>query len=281
LKYLQWLMTGEREPVVEALRATLSDLSWELPMWTEAEQSPDRLWLPQALPNMMALGDVSMLRNRTYPLQWVSWLGTGGELAAWVLDKAPDRLRVWLVNVGDEPISPIATVWRLQHGTYSVRLGADADEDGQPDGPAETVEAELARGWELPVGELPPRAVMLLEIMQAEALEPITERADLAVCDRDLAIDAETGAATLTVHNIGGADAGPFSVRVARQGMDGWATYEVVGLAAPEGLEPSRATIALAGPDVAGCEAIEVEIVTDQPELFVGNNRAIVPVVDG
>jgi len=279
LKYLQWLMTGEREPVVDALRATLSDLSWELPMWTEAEQSPDRLWLPQALPNMMALGDVSMLRNRTWPLQWVSWSQTGGKLAAWVLDKAPDRLRVWVVNVGDEPISPIATVWRLQHGMYSVRLGVDADEDGQPDGPAETVEVELARGWELPVGEVPPRTVMLLEIMQTEALEPITERADLAVCDRDLAIDVETGEPTLTVHNIGGADAGPFTVRVGRLGMDGEATYEVAGLAAPEGFEPGRVAIPLAGLNLAGCVAIEVEIVTDQAEIFPGNNRAVIPVL--
>ncbi len=279
LKYLQWLMTGEREPVVEALRATLSDLSWELPMWTEAEQSPDRLWLPQALPNMMALGDVSMLRNRTYPLQWVSWSQTGGKLAAWVLDKAPDRLRAWLVNVGEEPMSPIATIWRLEHGMYQVRLGSDADEDGHLDAPAETVRAELARGWELPVGEVPPRTVMLLEITQTQALEPITARADLAICDRDLTIAPATGEATLTVHNIGGADAGPFTVRVARQGMDGEATYEVAGLPAPRGFEPGRVTIPLAGLDLEGCEAIAVEIATEQPEIYAGNNRAVIPVL--
>ncbi|MGD9495612.1 MAG: LamG-like jellyroll fold domain-containing protein [Armatimonadota bacterium] len=276
LKYLQWLMTGKREPVVEALRATLSDLSWELPMWTEAEQSPDRLWLPQALPNMMALGDVSMLRNRTYPLQWVSWSRTGGKLAAWVLDKAPDRLRVWLVNVGDEPMAPVATVWRLAHGIYEVRLGADADEDGQPDAPAETVAVELARGWELSVGELPPRAVMLLEITQTQALEPITQRADLAVCDRDVTIDAQTGAATLTVHNVGGADAGPFTVRVARQDTGAETTYQVPALAASKGLEPSRAIIPLTGLDLTGCVAIGAEIVTDQAEIFTGNNRAVI-----
>jgi len=275
LKYLEWLMTGDTEAVTEALRATLSDLTWEMPMYTTAEQSPDRLWLPQALPNMMVLGDVSMLRNRIYPLHWVSWSGTDGKLAASVFDKAPDRLRAWLVNTGDEPISPLATIWRLGHGRYEARLGTDLDEDGEFDAEPAIARAELARGSVLPVGELPPRTVMLLELTQTQALETITDRPDLAVCERDLTIDPETGAATLTMHNIGGGDAGPFTVQVAGQGLDGQAAYEVPGLAAPRGFEPSRIAIPLAGLDLAGCEAIAVAVVTDQPELGALNNKAV------
>jgi len=276
-KYVEWLMTGDESAVTEALRATLSDLTWELPMYTVAEQSPDRLWLPQPLLNHMMLGDVALLRNRIYPLHWVSWEQTAGALAVWVLEKRPDYLRIWLVNTGDERLAPSMRAWRLQHGHYQVRLGADDDGDGRIDGAAETGRVELARGMRMPVPSLPPRRLAVLEITQTEALEPITGRADLAVCDRDLAIDPETGAAILTVHNIGGADAGPFTVHVSEQGADTGVDFEIAGLPAPAGFEPSTVGVPLEGMDLSPGDAVVVQVMTDQPEITGANNRATVP----
>ena len=151
---MQWLMTGDVSAVTEALKATLSDMTWELPIYTEAEQSPDRLWLPQPILNHMMLGDIALLRNRIYPLHWVSWEDHGGQMAAWVLEKRPDYLRVWLVNTGEATLTPTMRAWRLEHGRYTVRLGADDDGDGQIDGAADEGAAELCPAARLPVPSL-------------------------------------------------------------------------------------------------------------------------------
>ncbi len=63
-------------------------------------------------------------------------------------------------------------------------------------------------------------------------------------------IDPATGAATLTVHNIGARDSGAFTLRVVREGREEQATMAVDGLAAPQGFVPSRLQVALAGLDL-------------------------------
>ena len=273
-KYMEWLLTGDESAVTEALKATLSDLTWELPMYTTAEQSPDRLWLPQPILNHMMLGDISLLRNRIYPLHWVSWENTGGKLAAWVLEKDPKHLRVWLVNTGEEALNPFMRVWRLDHGQYEARLGADADGDGQIDADAATATATLGRGSRMQVPELAAKTVMVLEVTQTEALDPITERADIAIGQGDLEVDPQTGAATLTVHNIGARDAGAFAVQVTKQGAAP-VTCEVASLPAPDGFTPSRVTLPLEGLQLAAGDIATV--VLDEQETLVeitrDNNR--------
>ncbi len=280
-KYLEWLLTGDESAVTEALKATLSDMIWELPMYTEAEQSPDRLWLPQAILNHMMLGDVALLRNRIYPLHWVSWEAHGGALAAWVLEKRPDYLRTWLVNTGEAEMAPVLRAWRLEHGSYSVRLGADDDRDGRIDGGTDAEEVELGRGMRIALSPLPSRRLMVLEITQAETLEPLTERADLAVAEGDVVLDPATGAATLTVHNIGARDAGPFAVRAAREGSREQAAAEVSGLPAPQGYAPSRLQVALAGLDLKPGERVVVTLDAEDAlaEIAEDNNTAVLTAV--
>lgn len=275
-KYIEWLMTGDESAVTEALKATLSDMLWELPIYTTAEQSPDRLWLPQPILNHMMLGDVALLRNRIYPLHWVSWEEHDGALAAWVLEKRPDYLRVWLVNTGAETLVPVMRAWRLAHGRYEVRLGADDDGDGRIDDAGETGRAELFRGARMTVPSLPPRRLAVLEITQTEALEPITARADLAVADGDLTVDPETGNVTLTVHNIGALDAGAFTVRVAKQGPGEEAVVEIEGLPAPEGFAPSRVEVALEGLELKPGDRVVAVVDTEDAvvEITEDNNSA-------
>lgn len=283
LKYIEWLMTGDESAVTEALKATLSDMTWELPMYTTAEQSPDRLWLPQPLLNHMMLGDIALLRNRIYPTHWVSWEGHAGALAAWVLEKRPDYLRVWLVNTGEETIAPVMRAWRLEHGRYEVRLGADADGDGQIDDAAEPGTVELARGMRMPVPALQPRRPAVLEITQTEALEPITDRPDLAIGEGDLAIDPATGQATLTIHNIGARNAGPFTVRVARKGREEQTAVEIAGLPAPQGFAPSRVEVGLPGLNLSAGATMLVAVDPEDAiaEITEDNNEAVLTAATG
>jgi len=211
MRYYHWRLTGEPEPVVEALRAVLSDMDWELPMYTVAEQSPDRLWLQQPLPNMMMLGDVSMLRNQIFPMHHVSWEGTGGDLAAWVLDKSDQHLKLLACNTSDAPLDCRMRVWKLSHGNYQISIGEDADEDGEFDAEPQSQSLELAKFSAVPMN-LPPRVTMLVEVDLQQELDPITDRADLALSGADVRYDAEAGRATVVVHNIGAASAGAFTV---------------------------------------------------------------------
>lgn len=273
LKYLHWRMTGDREPAIDALRATLSDMTWELPMFTTAEQSPDRLWLPQRLASMMRLGDIAMLRNEIFPLHYVSWEDADGSLAAWVLDKGEDRLRAWVYNVGDEPLECLMRVWKLRHGLYEVGLGPDADEDGEIDGEVARRPMELARYRAVPLS-LPPKTLMVVDIRQMQELEPIARRADLAVCADDFEHEPEADVALIRVHNIGAETAPAFAVTVNTD-AGGETVHQLPALEAPTDLEPKVRTIELEGLGKAGANTLTVHVdpVDAVPEITEANNR--------
>ncbi|MEA3400414.1 MAG: LamG-like jellyroll fold domain-containing protein [Armatimonadota bacterium] len=293
LKYLQWLMTGDTAAVTEALKAMLSDLTWEMPMYTTAEQSPDRLWLPQPLLNHMRLGDVAMLRNRIYPQHWVSWGCYPGSLAVWVLEKSPTHLKMWLVNVSEFTTRALMSLWRLERGEYEVLTGEDADENGEFDDQPKRLRwpVDCRRQW---VGvELPPRRVMLVELRRAEALGPAGDRPDLAIGPGDLRVDPESGLGVATVHNIGGGDAGPFEVKLSPVG--GWperplravgdvgadeerddprmqARVHVPGLPAPQGFEPSTIEVRFEGLDLREHSRVGIVVTGGDHELWRPND---------
>ena len=154
--------------------------------------------------------------------------------------------------------------------------------DGAIDGPAEeATTGELGRGMRMALPSLPARRLMVLEITQAETLEPLTERADLAVAEGDVVLDPATGAATLTVHNIGARDAGPFAVPAAREGPREQAAAEVSGLPAPQGYAPSRLQVALAGLDLKPGERVVVTLDAEDAlaEIAEDNNTAVLTAV--
>ena len=94
-------------------------------------------------------------------------------------------------------------------------------------------------------------------------------------------IDPATGAATLTVHNIGARGAGPFAVRVAGEGSREQAAAEVSGLPAPQGYAPSRLQVALAGLDLKPGERVVVTLDAEDAiaEITEDNNTAVLTAV--
>jgi len=167
-----------------------------------------------------------------FPPPAVTWKDTGYDTAIFVLEDSPQRFRVALCNIADRERRIAAQLFTLDEGTYTLRLGPDADEDGKFDAVTRTDRVEIKRGsmvW--PV--LPSKVTMLLELERTADSGPVPPwrpRPDLAIDPWDVMISKEQPAAgdrvtvTVRVHNIGTAPAERVSVLLAGSGSSGGST---------------------------------------------------------
>jgi hypothetical protein len=153
-----------------------------------------------------------------------------------------------------------------------VRVGPDADEDGELDAEAEARPMELARHSAVPLS-LPPKSLMVVDIRQVRELEPIAERPDLAVCAQDFEYDREADVAVIRVHNIGGGAAPDFTVQVTTDTGDEQ-VHQLAPLEAPTDLEPRISEMRLEGLGRAGVRKLAVQVDPDDavPEITEVNN---------
>lgn len=217
--YAAWKQFGDREMLLDALKASWERIELLFPMHTWVEQSADRVAISKDLVDRMYLGGQPGYRNYLYPTHSISWQGISPEFAAWVLESDAQGLRLIAYNFEEAAQEGSITLWRLEPGTYRVTTGPDADEDGVPDEATSERELALAKGSVVGI-ELPPRRTIALQIEQIEASgEDYYARPDLAVCPQDTVISEDATTITARVHNIGGGPAPQFTV-IAR-GDDG------------------------------------------------------------
>ena len=265
--YAVWRGTGDRSVLDEAMRLTLNDLIWSLPMLTEAEQSTDRVWLPQRMSNRLALGDVSILRNQIFPKHAVSWEHATGRITPLVHTQSKQHLDLTVVNLESEAVQVDMRLWRLEHGRYRVTQGPESDDAVDSSGTPQ--EMELARYDTMPL-TIPAGGAWRVTFEQVEALDDVRARADLAVCADDMEYDAATGDLTLVVHNIGAKASEPCRLKV--RGADGVVhEVEVAALEAPLDLHPRRQSVTLKGIP-AGTLQVAIELADGQREITLVNN---------
>ncbi len=273
--YLATLISGDRRPLIDALRRDIAEMQRFRYMYTEAEQFTDRIFLYAIQNAAKAYCGAYTTRNKMHHGLSVSWEGFGTDFAALVLDSGPDRLKVAVYSFADQPMEGAMRVWRLGHGIYSVAVGEDADGDDRFEEPAETREMELQRYSAVPL-TLPPRQVTIVEIKQTQALDNIRTRPDLALSPLDTTV-AE-GAVRGVLHNIGvaGVDAveialvNPQGEVIARQTLT-----DIPGIG--DDLEPVRVEYELTG---VPADATGWRVVVDYnpgrgadiPEIYEGNN---------
>ncbi len=269
--YLGVLRRGDRLVLIAALRNDIAHMQRFRYMYTEAEQFTDRIFLSSINNAAKAYCGAYTTRNKIHHGLSVSWEGFGTDFAALVLQSRADRLRVAVYSFADEPMTGAMRVWRLDHGTYRVAIGPDADGDDALDRPVEAQEMELLRYSAVPI-TLPPRQTTIVEIEQVEALDDIRDRPDLALSPLDTTV-AE-GTVRGVVHNIG--VAGVASTEIALVNPQGEVVAhetltEIPGIGAD--LEPVRIDYELTGvpADPAGWQ-----VVTDPAEavdeIYEGNN---------
>ncbi len=278
-QYLGWQLTGDRALVLEALRDSWERIELLFPMHTWAEQSNDRVAVSKDLIDRMYLGGTPGYRNNIYQTHSISWQGFSPDFAAWVLETDYEHIRLMAYNFEDVPQSGAIRVYRLRPGAYTVTIGPDADEDGEPDTVTSRSEVELAMNSEIAL-TLPPGEVTAVSItLDAAIKEHFFGRPDLAICPQDTVIADNASEVTVVVHNIGGGDAPEVAVRIVMDGEQTVLDATAGPLEAPIDCIPRTTELRWPVPDnLRGRQfTVLIDPTDDVRELFEGNNAVELP----
>jgi hypothetical protein len=157
-----------------------------------------------------------------------------------VLDDTPELLRWVGFNFADDCQEGKLRVWSLAPGSYTVRVGPDANGDDRID----RVEVErtigLKRYETIPV-VLPSRELYVVEAECVGKDVPLYERPDLAVTHEDAT--RRNDELAVVIHNIGCQRSGPFEVTVADASGNVLASKRHPGLEGVADLEDKKAAL--------------------------------------
>jgi len=203
-------LTGDKSLVVDALRKSNDGYRLGWPMNTSGAAMTDRV----GAGDMLLLHSVST-GDMVNPA--VTYSTKSRDFAALLLRDNTSNLKLLVYSFEAQPLDFILRPWRLQvGGTYSFRWGTDDDRDDEIDHTLGEKEFVLEhRGDPVPI-VLPPRAVTVVEMTQTSPGAPLGLLPDLAAAPDD--VSYAEGKLSVTVHNVGAANAGPFSVRVEQDG---------------------------------------------------------------
>jgi hypothetical protein len=276
-----WLyVTGDPKPLIEETigrpRSTgqaISDLysaqRWR-DMYTKTHQFTDRIF-----PSILQNGSIAYLggycrRNKFNPSLAVGWEGFGTLYSTLVLKNRPDRLKVAVYSFADRTMPGRMRVWLLEHGNYTITMGRDSDGDMEIDSVKTEKTEDLSRADAIELS-LQPGQVTIVEIEQAERLDSIYDRPDLAVTAREVAVNGQS--VTATVHNIGAMDVKDVVVTVVDDEGKTLARKSLGPLAAPLDLVPRRTSVTLPLSRIPpGGSRLLVDPEDTVPEIYEGNN---------
>ena len=265
------LVTGDKRPLIDALKKDIAELQRYPAMYTTAEPYTDRVFL-YALrnPAIVYTGGYAS-RNKLNHTHAVSWSGLGTDYAALVLKASRDALKVLVYNFADRPARGRMCLWALDHGEYRLRVGPDADGDDRIDKPAREETLELLRASPIDL-TLAPRRVTVVELGQVRRLDDVRLRADLALSARELRL--ADGKVHAVAHNIGSRDVAAFEAALVDSRGKVHARKALGPLAAPLDLKPKRLPFSLPAPP-RGATGWSVVLDPDGrvPEIYEPNNR--------
>ena len=269
------LVTGDKGPLIDALKADIAELQRFGAMYTTAEPYTDRVFLYAIRNAAIAYTGGYASRNKLQHTHAVSWGGFGTDYAALVLKASPDVLKVLVYSFAARPLAGRMRVWTLSHGRYRLRIGTDGDGDDRMDAAGQSRLLELARGTDVPV-TLPPRKVTVIELTRQSRGDDERLRADLALSAGE--VRAEGGKVLAVAHNIGSRAVESFDVALVDSSGKVRIRKTLGPLGAPVDLVPRRLGFAI-GPLPAGARGWAVLLDPDGrvPEIHEGNNRAPIP----
>ncbi|MFC1714603.1 hypothetical protein ACFL6S_13130 [Candidatus Poribacteria bacterium] len=270
----EWLVTGNKEPLIDALKGSISELQRFPAMYTTAEVFTDRVFLYGITQPAIAYTGGYATRNKLIHTHAVSWEGFGTDFAALVKLARPDRLTVLLYNFESEPLEGAMRVWTLRPGSYQLHLGIDEDGDDTADVSLESRDVMLQRADTIPL-TLPPKQVIVLELIQTEAHPKLFPLPDLAISAQDIYFEGDI--LVVPIHNIGSADAPATEIVVKDDHGQILAREQVPSIAAPLDLVPKIHTLRLSIPALAPGTMLQIELdaANQIREIYEGNNVAV------
>jgi len=267
----EWLLTGDKEPLLDALKGSISELQRFPAMYTTSEVFTDRVFLNGITQPAIAYTGGYATRNKFVHTHAVSWEGFGTDFAALLKLARPERLIAMLYNFDSEPLEGKMRVWTLQPGSYQLHLGIDSDSDDVTDTSLEQRTVTLQRADRLSL-TLPPKQVLVLELTQTEAHPKLFPLPDLAISAREIHMEGD--ALVIAIHNIGSADAPATEILVKDDHGQILARKQVPPIAAPLDLIPKIHTLRLTIPALLPEATLHIELdATNQiREIYKGNN---------
>ena len=220
----------------------------------------------------MYLGGEPGSRGRTYPFFCVSYEGFSRQIAALVIDGERELFRWVGYSFESQPQYGKLRVWRLDPGTYQVRMGIDTDNDDRIDMLHKETQMALKRYETIPV-ELPSRKCYIVEAKLVNKDLPLYDRCDLAITHEDASRQGRT--LTVVAHNLGCGPTGPFTVSVADASGRKLAEQRHRGLDGVLDLHAKRAQFTLGG--LPGHGALRVTLTGPAQEITEANNRVTIP----
>lgn len=278
----RYVAGGRVEDFLASFARPAESLRYNWALRTSEVLQTDRAGLEAAADVMGAYtGAARDLVDAATPTFAVTWITPDVNFAAVVSEAAPRRLRARLYNFNASPMRVGLRPWQLVRGNYALREGqaVSGERPGQDRFAWVGLEAKLL-GREVEIRhraepiwfELPSRQEWVVDLRLREAFAvPPGPLPDLALHARDVRRSGKR--LEITLHNIGGAAAGPFDV-VLRAGGREVARTNVEGLSAIVGLQPATREVVLPAPLA---DRFEIAIDPDNRVAEIGkeNNRVM------
>ncbi len=269
--YERFLRSGNRDSLLGLIHSLRGGMEANFEMLTSEVISTDRagIWPSEDLLRIYC-GTPILWNDTRPPLMSVRWSSPSDRFAAVVAETKPTSLKAVLYSFAGKPLRMKAYMFRLKPGVYELRVGPDSDDDWQMDSAEQIREVTIAHRGDGFAFDLPAGRQMMLELRLKKPLPQTTgPLPDLAIAQRD--IRRSGNSIDVTVHNIGGKDAGPFAARVmdAQSGRV-LSSKKLGGLKCPSDLVRKTAHIRLPVPRQA--KNVRVEINYTGNEITTRNN---------
>ena len=242
-------VNGDLDTYMKSFQYAAEGLRNNLEIQTTEVLSTDRAALGSPLDIFGAYtGAVTGMRDAATPTFSVTYNTPSTDFAALVMTATTDRLRVWLYNFDDKPMPVGLKLWRLKPGSYTLNQGEQLPGE-QKDvyryawgDPTTVTVIHRAEG---PTVTVPSGKVWCVDLRLKKQIDVPATAPDMAIGNNDIV--ETTKGINVTVHNIGNADAKPFTVELQyNDGSIGWKTIleqTVTSLPCPKNFVPSTKTL--------------------------------------
>ncbi|MFC1509940.1 CARDB domain-containing protein, partial [Candidatus Omnitrophota bacterium] len=211
------------------------------------------------------------MRTLTIGVGWIE--GGGPELARLVEYSGSDRLTVSMYSFVALDRHVVARLFRIDSGLYTVSLRADKDGDGNYETIISEEKKHIKRFERLAI-QVPSKIPVKLDISLEKADPDPGPLPDLAVNDFYTAY--EQGTLTATIHNIGCAESGTFTVSVLDPKGKVLAKKKMDSLPGAEDFVPKRVEAVFQRLPERMEYTVVVDSKDDVVEIFKENNTAVV-----